>query len=243
MAYKVKKYRSRITSDDLVSFRVRIRETDLLIRADQDLTEVATNTVLRYRKFLEEYIQADPFFQATLEPYLDLPVTAPKIVQQMARAAAQVGIGPMAAVAGAISEFVGTKLLEHSSQIIVENGGDIFLKTKAPRLIGLYAGSSPFTHKVALSVQPGDTPLGICTSSGTVGHSLSYGQADAVVVTAQSALLADAAATAIGNLVNEPEDFSKGIEFAKGISSLRGLVIIKNDQMAVWGEIQLEKIN
>ena len=148
----------------------------------------------------------------------------------------------MAAVAGAIAEFVGRELLSYSPEIIVENGGDIYLKSLSNRLIGIYAGSSPFTGKIGLNVNGSDTPLGICTSSGTVGHSLSLGKADAVIAVSNSAILADAAATAIGNLVSQDEDIPRGIEFAQGIEGLNGVVIIKDDKMQLWGDIRISQI-
>jgi len=159
----------------------------------------------------------------------------------MADAARLCGVGPMAAVAGAIAEFVGRELLEFSPEIIVENGGDIFVKSLRQRTIGIYAGGSPLTGRLGLQIEPEDTPLGICTSSGTVGHSLSFGRADAAIVLADSATLADAAATAIGNRVSEPADIEKGIEFAQSIGQLKGVVIIKGDKLGVWGEVKLVK--
>ena len=243
MAYTARKYRSKVNTNDLVDFQVTVKETDLLIRAESDLTDMATNLVLKYRKFLEDFIALDPLFKDTLEPYPALPDTAPRIVLEMIKASSVVNAGPMAAVAGAIAEFVGIKLLEESGQVIVENGGDIFIKTDVPRIIGLYAGSSTFTHKIGLKIEQEQTPMGVCTSSGMVGHSLSFGKADAVVVTAKSTLLADAAATVIGNLIQTASDFNRGIEFAKSQSLINGVLIVKNDKMAVWGDIQIEKIS
>jgi len=161
----------------------------------------------------------------------------------MSELAGKVGIGPMASVAGAIAEFVGTDLLAFSPEIIVENGGDIYLKSLKKRLIGIYAGKSPLTGKIGLEIDGQDTPLGICTSSGTVGHSLSFGKADAVVVLSQSATLADAAATAIGNLIVQSDDIPRGIEFAKGIEGLTGLLIIKDDKVGLWGEVKVCQIS
>jgi len=106
-------------------------------------------------------------------------------------------------------------------------------------LIGIYAGKSPLTGKIGLEINGEDTPLGICTSSGTVGHSLSYGKADAVIVISKSAILADAAATAIGNLIKKPDDISSGIKFAKGIEGLKGVIIIEGDNMGLWGEVKI----
>jgi ApbE superfamily uncharacterized protein (UPF0280 family) len=145
----------------------------------------------------------------------------------------------MASVAGAIAELVGTGLLAFSPEIIVENGGDIYLKSLKKRLIGIYAGKSPLTGKIGLEINEADTPLGICTSSGTVGHSLSYGKADAVMVLSKSTTLADAAATAIGNLIVQPGDIPSGIEFAKGIDGLKGVIIIKDDKIGLWGDIKI----
>jgi ApbE superfamily uncharacterized protein (UPF0280 family) len=158
----------------------------------------------------------------------------------MAKAAEKANVGPMAAVAGAFAEFVGLDLLKYSPEVIVENGGDIFLKSTKSRLVGVYAGEdSPLTGRVALKIEPLDTPLGVCTSSGTVGHSLSFGKADAVVVLSHSTALADAAATAIGNIVKAETDVQKALDFARSVKGLVGAAVIINDKMGVWGKINL----
>jgi hypothetical protein len=157
----------------------------------------------------------------------------------MALAGKEIDIGPMAAVAGAIAECVGKELLRFSPEIIVENGGDIFLKSSKRRRVGIYAGQSPLTGKLALEIQPQETPLGICTSSGTVGHSLSLGKADAVVVLSPSTPLADAAATAIGNAIEEASDIAGAIELAQRIKGLKGVMIIKGDKVGLWGKIKV----
>ena len=110
-------------------------------------------------------------------------------------------------------------------------------------MIGIYAGKSPLTGRIGLEISAEETPLGICTSSGTVGHSLSYGKADAVIVLSPSTILADAAATAIGNLIVQPGDIPNGIELAKGIDGLRGVIIIQDDRMGLWGEVKLSQIS
>jgi len=149
----------------------------------------------------------------------------------------------MASVAGAIAELVGKELLPYSQEVIVENGGDIFLKTRATRLIGVYAGpESPFTGKIALEVQPADTPLGVCTSSGTVGHSMSFGQADACVVLSPSTALADAAATAIGNIVLKASDIPRAIDFAKNVEGITGLAVFADDRIGIWGNVKVVSV-
>lgn len=237
-AYQPRTYRHWIESKDLVAFTVTVKETDLYIRATTNLQRKAQRLVEKYRGQLERYIEKKPEFQTSLKP-LPIPGRAPRIIVDMIEAGIQAGVGPMAAVAGAISEYVGQELLAFSREIIMENGGDIFLKIERERTIGIYAGDSPLTGKIGLEISPRSTPLGICTSSGTLGHSLSYGKADAVVVTSKSTILADAAATAIGNQVTCPEDIDKAIEFGQRISSIKGIVIVVNKSVGAWGDIKL----
>ena len=240
--YRPRSYRHWIEDKDLVSFIVTIKETDLFIRAGENLQKKAQRTVLKYRYQLEKYIETRPGFQKSLEP---LPDTGrnPRIVKMMLAAGQKAGVGPMAAVAGAIAECVGQELLEFTPEVIVENGGDIFIKTKRKRVVGIYAGDSPMSGKIGVEIDEGNSPVGICTSSGTVGHSLSFGSADAVVVISDSTSLADAAATAIGNKVSSPDDVASAIEFGDSIEGLRGMIIIKDDTIGVQGEVKLCEIS
>jgi len=236
--YEPRTYRHWIKAGDLISFNIVVKETDLYIRASTNLRRKALKLVSKYRDILERYIRRYPTFLTSLEP-LPVDENAPHIVKAMSESANRVGIGPMASVAGAIAEFVGTELLAFSPEIIVENGGDIYLKSLGKRLVGIYAGKSPLTGKIGLEINGADTPLGICTSSGTVGHSLSYGKADAVIVLSKSATLADAAATAIANLIKQPGDIPSGIELAKGIEGVLGVIIIKDDNTGLWGKVKI----
>ena len=145
----------------------------------------------------------------------------------------------MAAVAGALAESVGKALLEDVDEVIVENGGDVFLQTNAPVTVGIYAGDSPLSHSIGLRIPVQPEPSSICTSSGTVGHSLSLGNADAVCVVSSWCALADAAATAIGNHVRSAEDIRKAIEEARQIDGITGGVIIVGDTLGVWGTVEL----
>ena len=222
----------------MVSFSVAVKETDLYIRARHDLRDKALEAITRHRISLEKYIQDHPLFLSSLEPY-SVGEDAPDIISDMAQAAQIAGVGPMAAVAGAVAEAVGKDLLVNSSEIIVENGGDIFMKLSKTRLIGIYAGKSSLTGKIALEIGPEETPLGVCTSSGTVGHSFSFGVADAVIALSRSAALADAAATAIGNQVKNADDITAAIESAQVIDGLIGLVIIKDNKLGLWGKIKV----
>jgi len=237
--YESRFYRHWIKDSDLVSFNIVEKQTDLYIRARRNLKDKALKSVLKHRASLERYIEHHPLFLTTLEPY-QAGENAPVIVKEMAKASQVAGVGPMSAIAGAIAEAVGRDLLALSPEIIVENGGDIFLKTLGKRLVGIYAGrESPFTGKIALEIKPEETPLGICTSSGVVGHSLSLGSTDAVIALSPSTPLADAVATAIGNIVRNTQDMPEAIEKAQSIPGLRGIVIIKDDKIGVWGNVKI----
>jgi uncharacterized protein len=236
--YAPRFYRHWIKDSGLVSFNVVVAQTDLYVRSRHNLKHKALDSVLKHRSSLEAYIERHPLFLTTLEPY-QAEAEAPALVKEMARVSQLAGVGPMAAVAGAIAEAVGRDLLAFSPEVIVENGGDIFLEISERRLVGIYAGQSSFTEKIALEITPGETPLGIGTSSGTVGHSLSLGSADAVIVLSSSAALADAAATALGNVVQTADDIPRAIEEAQEIEGLHGVVVIVGDKMGAWGRVRI----
>ncbi len=238
MVYEPRTYRHPARGNNLVSFSAVIKESDLYIQARRNLRRKALKALLKYRTTLERYIEQHPYFLTAMEP-LPVEEAAPQIVKEMMRAAEKAGVGPMAAVAGAIAERVGEELLAFSPEIIVENGGDIFLKSLRRRAIGIYAGKSSFSGKLALEINPEDTPLGVCTSSGTIGHSFSKGRADVAVVLSESAALADATATAVGNLVQKSADIPQAIEFASHIEGVKGVMIIIGDDLGVWGNVKL----
>ena len=231
-------YRTLMARAALIPFRVQVQQTDLLILATADLTAQALTLVLEERRRLEWYIACHPEFATTLTPWPEDPL-APPLVQKMIRAGAVAGVGPMAAVAGAIAEAVGSQLQLLSREIIVENGGDIYLALQEPATVALYAGHSPLSLKVGLRLTPEQTPLGVCTSSGTIGHSLSLGRADAACVLAPSAALADAAATALGNRVRRPADIQPALEWLATLPEVLGGVVILGDKLGAWGAVEL----
>jgi hypothetical protein len=234
-------YRSLGHPTGLKSYRIVVKETDLQIHSEIDLTHLASELVAQYRGHIEGFIRCNPSFLESLVPIsTDKPL--PNIVREMIQAAATAGVGPMAAVAGAIAASVGQDLLSHTPQVIVENGGDVFVKTLRPLVMGIYAGSSPLSLRIGLRLDGGKEPMGICTSSGTVGHSMSRGRADAVCVVSPNCALADAAATAIGNHVRSPTDISQAIEFGRKIAGVTGIVIIIADRIGCWGEVALESL-
>ena len=234
-------YRDLVKTDDLVKFEVIVKETDLLVRAESDLSKEARESVLTYRHQLETYIAMNPGFQKSLVP-LPADPYAPEIVKQMIQTSQSAGVGPMATVAGAMADLVSKDLLKLSKEVIVENGGDIYLASSRERTIGIYAGDSPLSLKIGIVISPEETPLGVCTSSGTVGPSLSLGKANAVCILSKSAALADAAATAVGNVVKEKKDVSSGLGRAREIDGVLGTLIIVEEKMGIWGRIKLTRL-
>lgn len=236
--YQPRTYRRWVRAPDLVSFRVVVKETDLMVLADSDLTTETLYLVSKFRRIIESYIEVNPLFLTSLEP-VNVAEGVPSIICQMAAAATQVGVGPMATVAGAIAQSVGEELGSISQEVIIENGGDSYLRSHHDRVVGIYAGNSPLSGRLGVVIKASEMPIGVCTSSGAVGHSLSFGSADAVTVVSPSAYLADAAATAIGNRIGSVDDFPVGFELAERTSGILGVVIIKDDKVGVWGDVEL----
>jgi ApbE superfamily uncharacterized protein (UPF0280 family) len=236
--YQERTYRNLVQKENRPAFRVVVKESDLFVHAPKHLENLARELILQYRGYIESYIARYPEFAETLSPwYCNDP--APMIVQDMINAGIKAGVGPMSAVAGAVAEYVGRGLLLHTDEIIVENGGDIFLKINEPAVVGIFAGKSPLSLRVGLRLPPDDTGLAVCTSSGTVGHSLSFGKADAVCVASRSCALADAGATAIGNQVKSKADIQNALDFGKQIQGLSGIVIIADDKIGMWGDLEM----
>jgi uncharacterized protein len=238
MLHEERTYRSLINKDNLTSYNVKIAESDLFISSDTNLTESALISLIKHRNFLESYIKNHPEFRTSLLP-LPEDNLAPPIIRDMLRKSKICGVGPMASVAGAVAEFVGYDLLDQTENLIIENGGDIFLKSKCSLTVSVYAGVSALSYKVNLLVKSEETPLGICTSSATVGPSLSFGKADAVCVISPSATLADAAASTIGNRVKSKKDIKTALDYGIKIPGIKGIVIICGNDMGAIGEVEL----
>lgn len=234
-------YRQWVKTDDFVKAHIAVEETDLLILSKAPLDKkLIKKKICCLRQEIKDYITKDKRFAVSLKP-IAVELNAPVIIKRMAEAARLANVGPMAAVAGAIAQLLVESLPNKNlREVIIENGGDIFLtKQKKNRLVAIFAGGSRFSNKLSLLIKPAQTPCGVCTSSATFGHSLSFGNADSVVILAKDAALADAVATATCNLVKSNNDFKKAIKFAKKFLGVFAVVIILNDHFASWGEIEI----
>ncbi len=239
--YEERYYRGLMRPQGLICYEVQHKETDLFCCTKTDLSAYIKERVFFYRHQLEEYIRMKPIFLESLTP-LDNDPIAPRIVRKMIEASSTVDVGPMATVAGAMAEFVGNDIADLSDVFIIENGGDITLKTDVERMIQIYAKDSPFSQKIGIRIKPRSSPYGICTSSATIGPSLSLGNTDAVCVIADSALFADGLATCLGNIVKKKDDIVVAIEKGKRFPGVIGILIILGEHLGIWGDLDLVKI-
>lgn len=221
-------------------------ETDLWIAVSnegytQDADKFSMDRILFYRNILETHISHFPEFLSSLTP-LAPPADIHPLVRDMYEGSQKAQTGPMSAVAGAFAEYICRDLINEKgfSEVIVENGGDIFMKLTAQATISVYAGESPLSGKIGLVVKPEQTPISICCSSGTVGPSLSFGNADACVIAAGSGAQADAYATAFCNRIRNARMVRKVADMALEISDIMSVVIIKDHKVAMGGQLEVK---
>jgi len=223
----------------MIKKRILIQETNILLTANIE-PPYLVSFITKCREELKSYIRMNNEFQTSLEP---LKVgEAPPIVKMMAESADIAGVGPMAAVAGTISQLTLNFLLNQDARyVIVDNGGDVALKTNEDVIMGLYAGESSLSGRIGFKIKSRKTPMGICTSSGTVGHSISFGQADSVTVFASSASVADALATSIANHATgnrEVEQVENCLGKAEEFQDhLRGVLVVVGESAGTVGKI------
>ena len=244
--YEPRTYRNFYNTERFTPFTVQFRDTDLWIGVDRqsfvpEMALFARNETVKLRHELENYLLTDPWFGRTLEPVEPKP-GAPRSAWLLADAGARSATGPMAAVAGLFAWHVGEKIRQNFSvkELVIENGGDMYLLLQNDLAVTVFAGSSPLSEKMAVVVPAGTTPCGVCTSSGTVGHSFSFGKADAVMVACQSPLMADALATALANRVKSPADVQDVLTFSEEYPEIESLVVICRDKLGIRGSFAVK---
>ena len=244
--FQPRTYRTQFNSARFQSFKVKYLETDLWIGVNpssykEEMKTIAFGKIKELRTRLDEYILSEPFFKKSLKPFQPSE-NAPIEAKEMAAAAEKAGIGPMSAVAGLFAREVGETFLQNFSieEMVIENGGDIFALLKNELVLSVFAGESPLSERIGLVIPSEKSKLGICTSAGTVGPSLSFGKADAVVVICEDVLLADAFATAFGNKVKSPNDVEKVINQAEKYPEILSMLIVCEDKVGIRGEFEMK---
>ncbi|MBN1853404.1 MAG: UPF0280 family protein [Pirellulales bacterium] len=210
---------------------------EAVFRISCDRYDAVTAEIIRQRGILEGYIRRDPTFRTSLEPITPLP-NAPEIALRMARASQRAGVGPMAAVAGAMAQMAAEAgLVAGAKEAIVDNGGDIYLVAVEPVVVRLHTGTIQLADQLAFVLEADQTPLSICSSSGIMGHSVSLGACDLATIVAQDAALADAAATHAANLVRTVDDVNQTLEQIAAIHGIDGLLIVQRGHIGLAGRL------
>lgn len=246
MIFEPRTYRSSFSKERFESFTITYKDSDLWVGIDpssykKEMADIALEKLKTIRNQLEAYVAEDSFFKKSLKPCA-VQDDAPEMAKTMADAAKKAGVGPMAAVAGIFSEIIGQELLQNFSinELVIENGGDIYLSIQNPLVMSIFAGESPLTGMVGLEIDPEKTPCGVCTSAGTVGPSRSFGEADAVMIVCQETALADAFATGFGNLIKKPTDIEKVLKRTERHEEIIAAVMICDDQIGIRGEFEMK---
>jgi len=241
-------YRVGIPDGELLSSTVTVKETNLFIRTNTPHTRPVFDSIITARHSLENYIDSNAQFAAALTPMPDDP-HAPFFIRRMISAARACNVGPMAAVAGALAEIAARSLVEsgpedeRATETIVENGGDIYVISSVSRIVSLeWPVNDTETGRVGIEIPPSPDGIGIASSSGTFGHSMSLGMCDLATVVAEDGPLSDAAATALGNGVKGPEDIDRVMEEIFMISGIIGLFVVVGGKIGIRGDIHLAAV-
>jgi ApbE superfamily uncharacterized protein (UPF0280 family) len=223
----------------------QIKETQGTIIADREQgVKTAIASIKRNRKALEDYAKRNPHFLIVLEPVA--ASAEPVVARLMAEAAEKANVGPMAAVAGVLADLAVEDMIASGCKVaVVEDGGEVSAVSDKPVDVALAAGDAPLSKRFGFRLT--DFPIGVATSSGRFGHALSFGDAEAATVFCRNAGLADAAATAVGNVVKGEDHtvaIEKGIAVAKSIPGVEGVLILYKSCVGTWGKIpQIIKVD
>jgi len=210
----------------------------LLLSSDKDISGLIEEPLKEIYCYLHKCFKEDPTFLKSLSP-VSIKPDYPEIIKKMCLLSAGFNVGPMAAVGGTVNEFLAEKINKYCGSLIIENGGDLYLRSKKDRILGIYVKNKYFKDGVSIRIKSENMPCGVCASSGTFGHSLSLGNCDLAAVLSKSAITADAAATAVANSISCKDDILKSIEHFRNCRGIDGLLLIKEDQIGLWGNIEL----
>ena len=225
------------------SLQVVYKQTNLWLKTEEKADSLLVKDYLKQAyQDIEKYIDKDKNFLTTFHPCKVLS-EAPDIIKKMSICSLQAGVGPMAGVAGAIADYLGQKLSDHHSQILCNNGGDIYYRMFKEQHFPLSAPGSPFHNKMEICAPYSKKGKGLCTSSGISGHSINLGRSFAVTILADSACLADVWATAVSNRIKSHLDIDQGLKNCRGQKGVEGVIILVDQYLAAWGEISLSRVD
>ena len=236
----VRHYREQHTRHaDEVSFQVVVGETDLWVAAKENFSRELSLLVAGLRGEIQAYMTLDPRFRTSLAP-VDILPQASEIVRRMAAGARLAGVGPFAAVAGTIAQLAAEYFKDRSPEMLVENGGDIYIQGCRERIIGLLPDVNS-KAMLGLRIEGDALPLAVCSSSASIGHSLSFGQGELATVLAVDGAFSDAAATALCNMLQTAEDIPLAVKQAQAWAKygLKGVFVQCGERLGMWGDFEL----
>lgn len=237
--YEYRHYRDNLVQDESVKrYRIVQEESDIQVTSEKDYSDFLKEELLKIRKDIKRAIAINPDFLHSLTPIEDERLESIEVARLMIEASKKAQVGPFGAVAGAVNDLLAKAILDKRI-LILENGGDLYIAGNRDIRIGIYAGQSPLSNKFALELVKEDLPLGVCTSSATVGHAYSEGAADAGLVIGKSSALADAFATAFTNRIKKEEDIEEALNWVMGHEDIYGALAIMNDKIGAMGNIKL----
>ena len=216
-------------------FPLSYKESILTVVCDDGLRDEAFDALMEARFSIESKIAEDPFFGMTYYPYEASP-SDDDIVRRMCEASKIADVGPMAGVAGAVAVHIAERLVsEGSSHAVVENGGDIAFYSPEPRLVGIFA-DHPVFRDLAFSMSS-DRIVGMCSSSRTVGPSVSLGASSISTVISDDVVLADCCATALGNLAKDEGSLQGAVTDIGSRKGVTGCLACCGDKVAMFGDL------
>lgn len=216
----------------------QIKESQCTAIADKpECIQTAKNSIKHHRRKLKAYTKTNPNFFHTLKPF---PVPEePLVAKLMAEAAEKADVGPMAAVAGVMADLAVKDMLHAGCKVaVVENGGEISAVSNQPIDVAVAAGDAPLSKRFGFRLT--EFPIGVATSSGRFSHAFSFGDAEAATVFCKNAGLADAAATAVCNVVKGEDNqaaIQAGINKALSIKGVEGTLIVYKGLTGTAGKI------
>lgn len=231
-------YRNKIKSREKYNWQITFRFSDLLVSCNKNVSSKIVQLVKEIYGLLDSVIREEPSFQKSLSP-VKIKENHPPVIKKMCLKSALFNVGPMAAVAGAVCDYIASGLNNCCERLIIENGGDIYIRSTRDVDVGVYLKNKNFKDTINIKIKAKSTPCGLCSSSGAFGHSLSLGKSDLVTVLSHSTISADAAATSIANRIGDASDIGKIIEKYKEIKDINGILIVKDNKLGIWGNIEL----
>jgi hypothetical protein len=232
-------YRNRVKNKEKYTYRVVYENTEFIISSNRDIKSNIEQPLRDIYRDLEFVIERDPAFLKSLSP-ITIKEFYPVTIRKMCDLSLEFNVGPMAAVAGTVNDYIASSLSVSVENLIIENGGDVYIRSSRDVTTGIYVNNPYYKDGLLIKIKASSTPCGLCSSSGTFGHSLSLGKCDLAAVLSGSSISADAAATAIANSVKNSEDVEKALNKYKGFDSILGILIIKDDRIGIWGEFELD---